>query len=537
MTSRRDIGKTGADRPRREVTPGTPVMRRALFLLFSLLLFGSAFGAVPEEAVYQWAADVTGIVSKETKAAPRAYLWLPPSTVKAKGLVLAQHNMLEEPVFAHPAFRAELAKADVGLVWITPMVMQAWDKLADAELAAMEEAIRELGDRSGHPELGTVPLAPFGHSAMATYPYLFAAARPERTFCAVSIKGDWPAKGRPCWEPAKVAARAKVPLLLVTGEYEDGYNRREKARDLMKEIPDATFSIWLDVGGGHFDWSDELCQGLGKWFAGLAAIWERGRPRPLTGVSVNGFWYPNEKLAKMVADYESLPRGKGKFTVLGYEYEGKTLEQNPKAHLQVVFGTKDMTFEVKPVFETTVPPGRPETWTGKKAGEANVVPGVTSRRGAGQSAVTAARREVTPGTLVLQKIQGPVEHLGGNTWAVRYNRYDPRGYRSREATFQMVYPGSDGFKRSVQQGLVHLPWPRQDLKDGGTFTVSAKAFPKTVPAGYGAYVREGPAVVENGRIVIRDVPKRLKGPIDIAVVSYDLARKEPSVLTVYRLVR
>ena len=235
----------------------------------------------------------------------------------------------------------------------------------------------------------------------------------------------------------------------------------------------------------------------------------------------NGFWYPNEKLAKLVADYESLPRGKGKFTVLGYEYEGKTLEQNPKAHLQVVFGTKDMTFEVKPVFEKTVPPGRPETWTGLKAGAANPAP----------------RGESAAGAIVVQKIQGPVEHLGGNTWAVRYNRYDPRGYRSREASFQMVYPGSDGFKRSVQQGLVHLPWPRQDLKDGGTFTVSAKAFPKTVPAGYGAYVREGPAVVENGRIVIRDVPKRLKGPIDIAVVSYDLARKEPSVLTVYRLVR
>ena len=55
--------------------------------------------------------------------------------------------------------------------------------------------------------------------------------------------------------------------------------------------------------------------------------------------------------------------------------------------------------------------------------------------------------------------------------------------------------------------------------------------------GYGSYVREGPAVIENGRIVLKDVPKRLKGPIDIAVVSYDLARKEPSVLTVYRLVR
>ena len=143
--------------------PGVTSRRGGTLLrLIPLLLFDSAFAAVPEEAVYQWAADVTGIVSKETKAAPRAYLWLPPATVKAKGLVLAQHNMLEEPVFAHPAFRAELAKADVGLVWITPMVMQAWDKLADAELAAMEEAIRELGDRSGHPELGTVPLAPLG---------------------------------------------------------------------------------------------------------------------------------------------------------------------------------------------------------------------------------------------------------------------------------------------------------------------------------------------------------------------------------------
>ena len=37
-----------------------------------LLLAGAAFGAVPEEAVYQWAADVKGVVSKETKAAPRA---------------------------------------------------------------------------------------------------------------------------------------------------------------------------------------------------------------------------------------------------------------------------------------------------------------------------------------------------------------------------------------------------------------------------------------------------------------------------------
>lgn len=484
-------------------------------LLAMLLLPSPLLAENPEEAVYQWAVEVKGIVSKETKAAPRAYLWLPPATVKAKGLVLAQHNMLEEPVFAHPAFRAELAKADVGLVWITPMVMQAWDKLADAELAAFENVLRALGEKSGHPELASVPLAPFGHSAMATYPYLFAASRPERTFCAVSIKGDWPAKGRPCWEPAKVAARAKVPMLLVTGEYEDGFNCREKARDLMKEIPDATFSIWLDVGGGHFDWSDELCQGLGQWFAEMARRSRFDR----AGVTRNGFWYPNEKLAKLVADYEALPRGRGAFTVLGYEYEGRTLEQNPKAHLQVVFGTRTMTFEVKPVFEKTVPPGRPETWTGLKAGAANPAP----------------RGESAAGAIVLQKIQGPVEHLGGNAWAVRYNRYDPRSYRSREASFQMVYPGSKGFKRSVQQGLIRIPWPKQTLAEAGSVSVRARDFPRLLAAGRGAYVREGPAVVEQGRIVLKDVPLRRKGPISIVVVTYDLARKETPVLTTYQL--
>ena len=61
----------------------------------------------------------------------------------------------------------------------------------------------------------------------------------------------------------------------------------------------------------------------------------------------NGFWYPSAKLAKLVSDYEALPRGRGAFAVLGYEYEGKVIEQNPKVHLQVVFGTKAMTFKVK----------------------------------------------------------------------------------------------------------------------------------------------------------------------------------------------
>lgn len=483
--------------------------------LFGVLAIAAASlrASVPDEAVYPWATDVKGVVSKETKDAPRAYLWLPPKTAEVRGIVFGMHNMLEEPIFAHPAFRAELAKADVGICWVTPMIPQQWDKLPEEEIASIETLMRDLGDVSGHPELGTVPLAPFGHSALATFPYLFAAARPVRTFCAVSIKGDWPTPGRPCWDAAVVAARAKVPLLLVSGEYEDGYGRREKSRALMKEVPEATFSMWIDVGGGHFDWSDELCQALGQWFAEMARMATRvARGIPATAVMRNGFWFPNEKLANLVTDYEKLPRGQGKFTVLGYEVDGEILKQNPKAHLQVIFGTKEMAFEVKPVFDTIVPPGRPEEWTGLAAGSPNPVP-------------------TDKGTLVLQKIQGPVEHLGGDKWAVRYNRYDPRGRRSCEASLQVVYSGSKDFKRCVQQGLVRVPAPRTNFITEEAQTVSRKDFSYAIPADHGAYVREGPAKVVDGKVVLADVPRFGKLP-PVVVIVYDLARQhDPRILT------
>ncbi len=488
-------------------------------LMRILVCCGLALGALcvradQDDGVYQWACDLPDIVSKETGAPSRAYLWIPPQARTVSAVVLAQHNMLEEPILAHPAFRKELARANVAIVWITPLLMPKWDRLEDNVIPAIEKVMTDLAAESGHKELAAAPLMPFGHSAMATYPYLLAAAIPQRVRCAVSIKGEWPEHTRPAWEAAQKAADARVPMLLVTGEYEDGYNRREKSREIFKVKPEATFSIWVDVGGGHFDWSDELCQGLGVWFAEMART---VKPK---GVRQNGFWYPSKRLAKLVADYEALPRGKGKFTVLGYEYEGKVLTQNPKAHLQVVFGSKNMTFQVKPVFDPIVPEGRPVGWTGKKAGEAN------DRPAAGEEKC-----------LVLQKIQGPVEYLGSNTWAVAYGRYDPRGYRSREATFQMVYPGSSGFKRSVQQGLVHIPWPKREFDVKPEVTLPLKGFSLDVPEGHGAYVREGPARVVGNRVVLSDVPRFGSRSLKVTVCVYDRARQEKPTLTTYRLTR
>ena len=390
-------------------------------------------GVCHADAEYPWELDVKGVVSKEPKKPPRAYLWLPPSAKKIEAVVLGMHNMLEEPIFAHPAFRSEMSKARIGICWVTPMIPQKWDELPESEIAAIESLMRDFAVLTGHAELSSAPLVPFGHSAMATYPYLFAAARPERTRLAVSIKGDWPCAGRPCWAAAQRAGRLGVPMLLVTGEYEDGYNRRNLSKALKAAVPEAKFDCWIDVGGGHFDWSDELCHDLGRYIA-----------------------CPDRKI---IDAYEALPRGKGKVTALGIRTKDGVVRQNPKAHMQIIFETKEMEFEMEPVFEEKVPPGRPETWTGLKAGSPNPVPDtVGSRVPRDRGGRAVAPR---PPQLTIEKIQGPIEHVGGNKWRVKYGRYDPAGYRAREATFQIVYPGDGEFKRCVQQGLVRVPPPPQ----------------------------------------------------------------------------
>lgn len=70
--------------------------------------------------VYQWSLEVPESIAKETKAPPRAYLWIPEGTVRARGIVAGNDNMLEEPLFNEPEFRAALSRADVALMIVYP---------------------------------------------------------------------------------------------------------------------------------------------------------------------------------------------------------------------------------------------------------------------------------------------------------------------------------------------------------------------------------------------------------------------------------
>src|SRR5688572_10197420 len=94
-----------------------------LYLLFFCFLF-SRDGFCQE---WQWMVPADSLVSTETGAPPKAFLWIPPGCRQVRGVVVGQHNMLEEGIFEHPAFRREMARLGFAEVWISPMFYQTFD--------------------------------------------------------------------------------------------------------------------------------------------------------------------------------------------------------------------------------------------------------------------------------------------------------------------------------------------------------------------------------------------------------------------------
>lgn len=122
------------------------------------------------------------------KKEPEAFLWVPAHCERLSAVMWSQQNMTEEMLFDMPSFRDSLAEMGVGLIWIAPGIDQQWDVCKGTQ-KVFDQIMNDLAEVSGYTELREVPLIPFGHSAMATFPWNFAAWNPERTLAVVSFHG------------------------------------------------------------------------------------------------------------------------------------------------------------------------------------------------------------------------------------------------------------------------------------------------------------------------------------------------------------
>lgn len=504
-------------------------------------------------AEWQWSVEVKSMVSSETNAHPRAFLWIPSHCKQVRGVIVGQHNMIEEGIFEHPVFRKTMEDLDFAVVWVTPAINMTFDFSKDAG-AVFNDMMNSLAEASGYGELASAPIVPIGHSACATYPWNFAAWNPARTLAILSIHGDAPltkltGNGRPSpdWGDRNIDG---IPGLMVEGEYEWMEARVQPALDFKARFPNSCISFLADAGRGHFDYSDGLvdylCLFLRKaaqfrlsktlaldkavhlkpidpklgWLGHrwLKDEFPKALPAPYhqyKGDQKDAFWYFDKEMAEATEKYYAACRGK-KDQYIGFSQNGQLLPFNPKQHARIFARfepeSDGLTFHLSPVYTDTLR--------------------------------TKASTEHASGRINITRICGPVAKVNDTTFTVRFYRM---GFNNPKRTNDIWLIGSSEsdqhYKSTVQQLAMRIPFPNREgidqhirfdslpnVKKGcKSITLQASTDSK-MPVYF--YVKEGPAELVDERLVLKAIPPRSKMPIKVTVVAWQYGRTvEPKVKT------
>lgn len=291
----------------------------------------------------------------------KALLRLPKNGGDVKALLYAHQNMTEEVLFRSPSFLQSMDSLGVAMAFIQ-QGSQNWD-VNDGCNERFDSIICDFAELSGHPEILTAPVIPFGHSAQATFPWNFAAWNPDRTLCIISFHGDAPRTnlcgyGRENIEWGRTRNIDSIPGLMIMGEYEWWENRLLPALAFKLMYPDSRISFLCDAGKGHFD----LCPETLEY---IAAFIEKSlkNPRPSDGEYYSRwfadghesdnpyeqFWYHDKEMADLTQRIYNRQRGK-KERYLSANFNGEFLEYNPDSHIKLNAVSDGDVFTVEPVF-------------------------------------------------------------------------------------------------------------------------------------------------------------------------------------------
>lgn len=491
-------------------------------------------------AEWQWSVSLRGYVSDETKDHPSAFLWIPEDCEQVKAIVFSQQNMCEETIFAHPKFRKAMAELGFAIVWVAPGIDYQWDVTKGSQ-DVFNKMLEDLAEISGYVEIRHAPLVPLGHSAMATFPWNFAAWNPERTLAVVSYKGDAPRTnltgyGKENLEWGRTRNIDGIPGLMIEGEYEWWEARVNPALAFRMMYPESCVSFLYDRGQGHFDVSDKVVdymilflQKAAKYRlpdnqpldsptelitidpteGWLGSRWitdvKREKAAPFSiykGNKHDAFWYFDQEMAEVTENYYKEALGK-EMRYIGFEIDGKWLPFDKSSHGQYqatpVLGD-DLTFTISAAFTDSLHSQRLS------------IPSKDNIR--------------------IHKINGPVKQLNDTTFMVDFYRMGMNSPRRTGDIWLFAQAEEDNrYKSIVQQLNIRIPYPlmtgeRQYILfpglsdvDYGTKEITLNATSdKDLAIFY--YIKEGPVKIEGDRLVFITAPPRSKFPVKVTVVAW-----------------
>lgn len=510
----------------------------------------------PPVAVFQYSAPV------ETERGERAaFLWVPPEAPRIRGIVAGGMTLMERECVKDARIREACASESLAILFLACGLGQV----------DFQKALDDLADASGYDEIRTAPVLFIGHSAGGPQAKMLATRLAARCFGLVQYRGGLPGGAEPL-PPG-------IPALAMVGQFDEfaGTMRSETGREAWEGPRDqiASFraqsdhhlvSIVVEPGAGHFAWSERNARYLALFIrkAARARIppGDPAREAPagsdtsdeprLREIDPRAGWLTDLDIA---AETPSAPTAasayRGERERTSWHLDRELAEATIRYH-RGGFGKTDQfirwrdphwvdagtrffftrlewvgdgqTIEVHPEYADVVPSvqrdGRGPRWPG--AGEP-----------VGHSA--------TP--IRVRPVSGPVVAAGPHRLRIRYDALAPAGARTR-VTFLAWSDGDDEHRYTEQVGM--MPRGFSGLKRGKAQTITFPP-PGNVPVGgdpveLGAtsdagldveyYVAFGPLAIEDGRLLVRDLPARARFPVKARVVAYQFGRGlEPLVKT------
>ena len=518
----------------------TKYLHWSVGVIWGFMLLFTFTGKVNAQ-VYQWSVPIKSFVSTETNDHPTAFLWIPENCRQVKAVVFSQQNMCEETIFNHAAFRGNLAKLDFAIVWIAPGIDQQWDVRNGCQ-EAFDSMMVDLANVSGYSELKYAPVVPLGHSAMATFPWNFAAWNPERTLAVISYKGDAPRTnltgyGRENLEWGRIRNIDGIPGLMIEGEYEWWEARVNPALAFRMMYPESCISFLYDAGQGHFDVADKVVNYINLFLQKAAAYrlpkhqelnqsveltslnpddgwlaerWQvnkkkRAKTAPFKqykGDSHDAFWYFDKEIAEATETYYKQNRNR-EMQYIGFEMNGDLIPINAKSHAQYQVALdkfENHQFNLKAVFTDSL-----------------------------HSVLSDSHAK---GELHIDKICGPVEKINDSTFKVNFYRMGMKNLnRSGDIWLSAYHEGDKDFKSAVQQINIKVPFrliegkpqeirfsPIPDVDINETQIELKATSTAELPVGF--YIKEGPANIENNSLVFTTIPPRSNFPVKVTVVAW-----------------
>jgi hypothetical protein len=523
-----------------------------------------AWGVLLSAADWQWSVP---------DGEARAFLWIPADCQRVRGVVLSNHNMIEQGILEHDIMRRELAALGFAEVLVVPALDMKFDFHHGAG-EHVERVMDALAQTSGYGELRNAPVVPMGHSASATYPWNFAAWNPTRTLAILSIHGDAPQTHLTGYGAANIDWGDRridgIPGMMVMGEYEWWEDRLAPALAFMAKNPRSPVAFLADAGCGHFDYSDETVSFLALFIrkaayarlpAGAigegpvslepidpAAGWRIDRWRrdqapsapsapwsTYTGDATQAFWAFDKEMAERTEAHYARARGK-KPQLLSITAADAPLGSGCGEPVQPHFIPHEdgVTFTIRTSFVDVVSgdpaSGKPSRWTG-------LLPGTSIGHAEGG------------GPIRLSRIVGPVAVTGPDTCEVRYGRTEyTANRRNNDMDLLAYHPGDAQFKSMVQQARVRITPAKSGKDQHITFPVipdqkigaAPVALAATSDAGLKVryYVLEGPAEIDGDTLRFTAIPPRAAFPVKVTVVAWQIGRfMDPKVKAAERAER